>query len=179
MSIGQNSFESRMQAKYLSAKPSKKASSGISRKLPDRVAPALFIRTSQRPALSFTKACRASQFSSFFRLPAKVRGFGPELPISCAALSRLACEEAARTVCAPSRANEAAIALADAAAAAGDDNDLVPENSPILASLVFLCRRSCRVHSRRDQRGMRMSDFYVAVGDTTTFSQDRRRVRRL
>src|SRR5262249_47012767 len=51
------------------------------------------------------------QLSSFFRSAAKVRGLGPELPISCAALSRFCCEEAASTVCAPSRANEAAIAL--------------------------------------------------------------------
>ena len=112
------------------------------------VAPALFTSTSQRPAFSFTNACSASQAASVFRSPAKVRGFGPELPISLAAASRLACEDAASTVCAPSRANDVRDRLADAAAAAGHHHDLVgkfPRHAFLEFSLrLLMCRKLCR-----------------------------------
>ena len=45
LSIGQNRRESRTAAKYFSANPSMKASSGSSRKLPARVRPALLTTT--------------------------------------------------------------------------------------------------------------------------------------
>src|SRR3954451_2784575 len=176
-SIGQNSFESRTQAKYFSAKPSWNASSGSSRKFPERVAPALLTSTSQRPAFSFTKACSASQLSSFLRSPAKTRGFGPELPISCAVLSRLACEEAASTVCAPSRANEAAIAL-PMPRLPPVTTTTFPENSLIVASLISCAGKlvGCIVgpsngaaHEPFLRRDRRLDDLH----------QDRRRIRRL
>src|SRR6185503_7294546 len=157
------------QAKYFSAKPSWNAASGISRKLPLRVAPALLTSTSQRPSFSCTKACSASQASSVFRSPASVSGFGPLLPIVAAAASRFACDDAASTVCAPSRANDCAIARPIPRLPPVTTTTL-SENSPIPV-LAFLCPRSCRVHSPCDQRGSRMSDFYVAVGDTTSFSK--------
>src|SRR5262249_47048391 len=53
LSSGQNSRVSRTAPKYFSAKPSRKASSGSSRKLPARVRPALLTRMSQRPNFFF------------------------------------------------------------------------------------------------------------------------------
>src|SRR5207244_2620152 len=79
-----------------------------------------------------------------------------------------ACEEAASTVCAPWRANDCAIARPMPRLPPVTTTTL-SENAPI-AALAFLCRQTCRVHSRRDQRGYRMSEFYVAVGDTTSFT---------
>src|SRR5262245_34481288 len=104
LSSGQNNRDSRTAAKYFSANPSTNASSGSSKKLPPRVAPALLTRMSQRLNFSLTALNSCSQPASVLRSPATVIGAGPPA-IVLAAAARLSALAAAKTTCAPSRAN--------------------------------------------------------------------------
>ena len=124
----------------------------MSTNAPARVAPALLTRTSQRPQRSLTFSNRLVQPESVRRSPATVTGSTPPAArMAAAATARLAADDDASTVCAPSRAKASAIAL-PMPRLPPLTTTTFPENSPGIASP---CRQmessSYRRHARRDQ----------------------------
>ena len=154
-SIGHNSSTWPVQAngsarsRRRTPRPASRGSAGARR-------PAFFTSTSRRPAFSFTKASSTSQFSSFFRSPARSEGLCRQVADLLRGLVELACEEAAARVCTPSRATRRRSPCRSRAPRVARR---LPGKLAHLVVLRFLCRRSCRVHRRRDQRGMHMSVF--------------------
>ena len=109
-SRGQNRRHRFTHPKNLSAKPSCQASGERSRNAPARVAPAELTRMSHRPWRSETRSNTSLQPSSRRRSAAQMSGRGEPLwTMASDAALRFASDDAARTVCAPSAANAAAM----------------------------------------------------------------------